>query len=443
MTRAVIAGGSLAGLVAAKALAETFDKIDIYEADLEPQHIAPRKGVPQGQHVHGLLKGGADALTQLFPNLPQDLRAQGAASADFCNDVKWYINKRYMPRFRGSIPIHFQSRPLLEYCLRETVSKLKNVELHYGQKVIDYELDTDSNRIKGAIVKSAKGTQVLQTADLVIEATGRGSSLTVWLKKNGFSDVDILNTTVNLGYASCFLKLPEDEARDWSSLLIYPTGPKEVRGCTLVGVENGKWLLTLAGYHNDHPPSDKDGFLAFAKALPRPEIYDAIHDAEFLSDIKLHKFPSSQHRRYFRDPNFPLGLIPVGDTNISLNPLFGQGMSVAILSAAELGVLAKGTNFSDPDSLRNLSRCYGKRLNRIFATPWDLAMGQDFKYPKTVGKKPIGLELKNIFKSLILSSGSNDVIESFFKVVHLVEKEWIFYHPLKVAKVLFTIQSKD
>jgi 2-polyprenyl-6-methoxyphenol hydroxylase-like FAD-dependent oxidoreductase len=442
MTRAVIAGGSLAGLVAAKALSKTFDKIDIYEADQEPKQIAPRKGVPQGQHVHGLLKGGADALTALFPELPEMLMAHGAASADFCNDVKWYINKRFMPRFKGSIPIHFQSRPLLEHCLREAVSKLENIELHYGHKVTDYQLDETGKRLTGVTISNAEGTHTHEGADLVVEATGRGSGLTKWLQKNGFADVEVLNTTVNLGYASCFLKLSEDKTRDWSSLLIYPTGPSEVRGCTLVGVENNIWLLTLAGYHNDHPPADREGFLQYAKALPRPEVFEAIQDAEFLSDIKLHKFPSSQHRRYFKDRNFPLGLIPVGDTNISLNPLFGQGMSVAILSAAALGLLAHQTNFKNQQSLKKLSRKYEASLNRIIATPWDLAMGQDFKYPQTKGKKPFGLELKNIFKNLILSSGSSDVIESFFKVVHLVEKEWIFYQPVRALKVLLTARFK-
>lgn len=438
MAHAIIAGGSLAGLVTAKALASSFETIEIIESDAEPSIIEPRKGVPQGRHVHGLLKGGADALIALFPDIAQRLSQKGAASADFSKDVKWYINKRYMPRFAGDIPIHFQSRPLLEHCLREAVGELSNVTITYKAKITDYQLDPTTKRIISACIKSGSGDTRTQQADLFIDATGRGSILSGWLLKNNFGEVPVSRTTVDLGYASCFLKLPSDSVRDWSSLLIYPTGPDEVRGCTLVRVENDSWLLTLAGYHNDHPPADQAGFLDFAQNLPRPEVYNAIENAEFLSDISLYKFPSSQHRHYKRLSNFPIGIIPVGDTNISLNPLFGQGMSVAILSAERLGNLVKNMNLEDAKSLRDLSKAYLNSLDRIFKTPWDLTMGQDFKYPKTVGKKPRGLRIKNIFKSLILSSSSLEVIGKFFKVVHLVEKELVFYRPIRALKVLFT-----
>ncbi|WP_025896883.1 FAD-dependent oxidoreductase [Sneathiella glossodoripedis] len=438
MTHVIIAGGSLAGLVTAKAISPYFDSIDIFEADSKSEDLGPRKGVPQGRHVHGLLKGGANALINLFPDLPEKLEANGATSADFCRDVKWYINKRFMPRFSGSIPIYFQSRPLLEYCIREEVSALENVQIHYGTKVSDFTYDPSEERVTGVVTGGDHDTKYTHTAELVIDATGRGSLLPKWLKQKKLGEVPTENTVVNLGYASCFLKLPPDSSRDWSSLLVYPTGPTEVRGCTLVSVENDKWLLTLAGYHKDHPPADREGFLEFARKLPRPEVYEAVKDAEFLSEISLHKFPSSQYRKYFEMSDFPAGIIPVGDTNISLNPLFGQGMSVAILSATSLGDVLAQTDFADKGAYSRIATVYHRRLRQIFTTPWDLAMGQDFKYPETVGKKPFGWRIKNIFKDLILSSKSEDVIESFFKVVHLVDKEWVFYHPKRALKVLMT-----
>ncbi|MBE7636343.1 hypothetical protein GUA87_05765 [Sneathiella sp. P13V-1] len=442
MSTAIIAGGSVAGLTAAQAIAGSYDKVLVIEADSRPQSVGPRKGVPQGRHTHGLLKGGSDALTELFPNLPEQLKSKGAPSADFCQDVKWYLNKRWMLDFEGGLPIHFQTRPLLEECIRENVEKLENVEIRYRSRYQDFLFDPSSNRITGVRIKSSEGDLEDIAADLVIDAMGRGTPLPKWLSSHGFGDVPVSETRVDLGYASCLLKLPTDPARKWTSLLIYPTGPDEIKGCTLVRVENDTWLLTLAGYHNDHPPSDQAGFLEFAKNLPKPDVYEAIKEAEFVTEISLHKFPSSIRRHYDRMDNFPDGIIPVGDSNVSLNPLFGQGMTVAFMSVRDLSLLFTDAGGTDSAAIREIRTKFFKRINKIFSTPWDLAMGQDFRYPATVGIPPFGYQIKNILKGMILSSVSKSIIKRFYKVVHLVEEEKSFYHPARVLQVVFTMRSR-
>ncbi|MBO6826999.1 MAG: hypothetical protein JJ879_12410, partial [Sneathiella sp.] len=291
MSLALIAGGSVAGMTAAKVLADKFDQVIILEADRCPEEITARKGVPQGRHTHGLLKGGSDALTEIFPTLPTQLADKGARSADFCREVRWYLNKRWMLDFEGEIPIHFQTRPLLEQCIRDNIEAANNISIRYQTRFRDFLFDEKANRIIGVRVTNEAGETEEIIADLVIDAMGRGTPLPRWLDQNGFGEVPVSETKVDLGYASCLLKLRTDEARQWTSLLIYPTGPEEIKGCTLVRVENDIWLLTLAGYHNDHPPADKEGFIEFAKRLPRPEVAEAIEGAEFLSDISLHKFP--------------------------------------------------------------------------------------------------------------------------------------------------------
>ncbi len=436
MTRTVIiAGGSIAGLATAKALATKFDRVLILEPDQIGCGPKVRKGTPQANHVHGLLKGGGDALAELFPDLPRRLEEAGAVSCNFAREVRWYINKNWMPRFDGALTIYFQTRPLLESCIREEVRALPNVEFSAQCRVKDFILDEVGNRISAVIVQHPAGNDETIFGDFFIDAMGRGSILPRWLKRNGFGDVPEDHIKVDLGYASCQLELPEAD-RDWKSILVYPKGPSEIRGCTLVRVENGKWLLTLAGYHNEHPPADVEGFIDFAKSLPQPDIYDAIKDARLLSEIRLHKFPHGQWRHYDELPAFPLGILPVGDTNTSLNPLFGQGMSVAALSVVSLSRLSKATNFCNADDLEILKKSYFKDLRKIFATPWDLALGQDFRYPMTVGEKPYGLRLKNGLKSLVMASSSTDVIERFYQIVHLVEEQKSLYHPKWLFKYI-------
>lgn len=435
---AIIAGGSIAGLSSAKVLSAVFDHVLVLEPDYIGSGIAARKGTPQANHVHGLLKGGGDALTEIFPGLPEHLEQAGAVPCNFSKEVRWYINEKWMPRFEGSLTIYFQTRPLLENCIREEVKALPNVELIHQCRVEDFLLDEARRRVTAVDVRYENGDRETISGDFFVDAMGRGSFFPRWLKREGFGEVPQDRIKVNLGYASCLLELP-DETRDWKSVLIYPKGPSEIRGSTLVRVENGKWLLTLAGYHNEHPPADIEGFLAFAKSLPQPDIYDAVKNAKIISDIRLHRFPHGQWRHYDELPAFPLGILPVGDTNTSLNPLFGQGMSVAALSVRALAQEIEGTNTDNLESMAYLKNSYFKELRRIFATPWDLALGQDFRYPETIGKKPFGLKLKNSLKSIIMGSSSIEIIEKFYQIVHLVEKERALYNPKWAWKYLSTV----
>lgn len=436
MSKAIIVGGSISGLTAAKSLTSHFDEVEIIEPDFISGEGQPRKGVPQGNHVHGLLKGGGDALTALFPNLPARLQLEGAVVANFSREVRWYLNKRWLPRFDGSLSIYFQTRPLLEKCLREEVELLGNVTITTNCRVTDFTLNAERNRIVGIVVEDENGDTRALNADFFVDAMGRGSFLPKWLKKEGIGDVRESRVKVGLGYASCLFELPEDESRDWKSLLVYPKGPDEIRGATLVNVENNQWLLTLAGYHGIHAPSDIGGFLEFASKLPKPEIFEAIKDATPLSEIKLHKFPYGLQRYYGELDKFPLALIPVGDSNASLNPLFGQGMSAGALSSLSLATLLEKTGKIDEEELKILKSAYFKSLVEIYKTPWDLALGQDFRYPLTEGTAPAGLRIMNFFKDLVIGSSSPEILEKFFKVVHLVEKQSCFYNPVSILKIL-------
>ena len=52
---AVVLGGSLAGLVTARVLADHFERVTLVERDAYFDTSDSRKGIPQANHVHGLL----------------------------------------------------------------------------------------------------------------------------------------------------------------------------------------------------------------------------------------------------------------------------------------------------------------------------------------------------------------------------------------------------
>ena len=63
----------MAGLVAARALAEFFETVTVVERDTLSDAADCRRGVPQGRQIHGLLLRGAQALEELFPGILDEL----------------------------------------------------------------------------------------------------------------------------------------------------------------------------------------------------------------------------------------------------------------------------------------------------------------------------------------------------------------------------------
>lgn len=433
--RAIVVGGSIAGMAAAKVLSAYYRNIVIFDGDRPGDKPGARKTVPQGRHVHGLLKGGEAALSRIFPGITDRLVALGAVKASFSRDVRWYLGKHWLPRFDADIPIYFQTRPLLESVIRDQLAGIENVETRFGMKAAGYIVDEARNHICAVATIEENGLERHWPADLVIDASGRGGLLPQWLKQQNAGPVPEERSVVALGYASCLFRPPDGIADDWKSILIYPSGPEQLRGATLVTVEDGRWLLTLAGYHGDHPKSNIADFLEFARNLPVPDIYEAIKDASVQGEIILHKFPYGFKRRYNRMPDFPTGIFPLGDVNASLNPLFGQGMSSAFLQALALEAVLSHPAQAAALDFTAARDSYFKQVDDILKTPWDLALGEDFKFPQTSGNRPPLLPIKNMLKSLIIQSASISVIEKFYSVVHLIEKQKVFYRPGTILRI--------
>jgi choline dehydrogenase-like flavoprotein len=88
--RAVVIGASMAGLLAARVLADHFRRVTVVERDRLPIGPEPRKGLPQARHVHILLWRGQVILDRLFPGLQGELGQAGAPRVDWIGDARWY-----------------------------------------------------------------------------------------------------------------------------------------------------------------------------------------------------------------------------------------------------------------------------------------------------------------------------------------------------------------
>lgn len=444
---AIVIGASMAGLLASRVLSDHFEQVTVIERDHLPQEIQARKGVPQGRHVHILLHKGASIMMGLFPELFPKLIEDGTISIDTVANFHWYNFGAWKARFPSGITFYCQSRPLLEGHVRQQVAARSNVRFLDECDVVRLGANDDATRITGVHVRHRDGDrgEEILFADLVVDASGRGSQTPHWLTALGYDEVEESTIKVDVGYSTRIYRRPEQSRFDRNVLAVYSTPPAEKRAGVIAPIEGNRWIVTLMGWVRDYPPDDEAGFLEFARSLPQPDLYEAIKDAEPLTPIAIHKFPANRRRLYERLPRFPEGFVALGDAVCSFNPVYGQGMTAAALEAEVLNTLLyQQQKSSTPGDITGFSRRFQKKITKIVDTFWLLAASEDFRHPETQGKRPLGLNLLNNYSRRVheLSTFDSQVTVLLYQVLHAIKPPTALFSPRMVAKVLFKRQPR-
>lgn len=390
---AVVIGGSMAGLITARVLADHFDHVTVLERDRLDEQPAIHKSIPQGNHYHALLFGGQQVLSALYPDFVDNLRQLGAVPYRLGEELVWYFpdGKAYSasatpvrePQYLG-FEAHSQSRGLIEHYVRRCTLALANVKCE-SESVVQ-GLVYDKGRVRGVRYAHAGKVQALAT-DLVVDAGGRGSHVPRWLTELGYQPPGETAVGVEIGYASTKFRIPASyDDPDRVQLFLGPP-PQFVNAAVMGEIEHHTWHVTLIGRFGQYPPTDEAGFLAFAQSLHTPRLYRLIKDAERVADIVQYRFPSSLRRHYERLTAFPDGLLVLGDAVCSFNPVYGQGMSVAALQVKALQEVL-GERCVELRGLDGLAGAFFPKAADVIQTPWVLAVGQDLAYPQTTGERP-------------------------------------------------------
>lgn len=427
---AAIIGASISGLLAARVLAPRFDRVTLFDRDRLPDGPANRAGVPQGRHGHGLLASGLSGLKQLFPGLEDDLLAAGAQGGDIIGDTRWFQHGHYKAKYPSGLNGLLMSRALLEGTIRQHVRRLPNVEIADDAHVLG--LLGGGGAVRGLRVQRADGGAEAVDADLVVDASGRASRTPAWLADLGGASPAVDEVRIDLGYTTrIYRRRPSDLGGD-KGVILTPRPPLERRVGFMLAMEGERWIASIGGWLGEHAPADPDGYLAFARTLPRPDIYEVIRDAEPLTDPVRYAFPSNLRRRYDRLAAFPDGYLVVGDAICSFNPLYGQGMSLATLEALALDAcLAR-----EPSPAR-VWRAFFRETKPLIDTAWGMAAGGDFAFPGVTGPRPAGTPLVNWFVGLVHRAASTDrqVCRAFFDVANLLAPPSALFRPAIVARV--------
>lgn len=436
----VVLGASLAGLLAARVLADAYRRVTVVERDPLPETAENRKGVPQGRHAHVLFARGAQILDELFPGLLDDLAVGGAPVIRDLGEIRFSPGGHRL-RLEGHPPkaITCQaSRPYLEGQVRARVRALPTVEVVDRCDVVGLVTTVARDRVTGVrIRRGANGVEETLDADLILDATGRSGRATAWLATIGYDLPPEEQLPIHVKYATRHLRL-RPGALGGEKFVAIGAEPDRPTGLVLFAEEEDRWVLTLIGYDRHHPPADPDAFLTFVQAVAPADVFAAICDAEPLDDIVAHRFPANLRRRYERLRRFPAGLLVVGDALCSTNPAYALGMSVAALQAAAL-----------QDTLANGDRDLARRFFRAAAKPihmaWQLTAGSDLALPQVQGPRPLPVRAINAYINRVLTTAERDrvVAERFLRVAALQDPvTWLFRLPTALRVLLGNLRRR-
>jgi 2-polyprenyl-6-methoxyphenol hydroxylase-like FAD-dependent oxidoreductase len=406
--QAVVIGAGMAGLAAAGAVADHFERVIVLERDRLPNQAVPRPGAPQSRQLHGLLPGGQRALTDLFPHFERDLLDAGSVPLRMLGELRVE-----MPGF-GPLPsrdfgwlFYGASRPLIELITRRQAERLSNLTVRSECRVLEITATPDGTMVTGVRYESADGRQAILAADLVVDASGRGAPTLALLRSSGQPVPDEIVIGIDLHYTTTTFVIPQDASTNWRGIATHPHAPERSRGGYMLPIEGNRWVLTLTGRLGERPPAEPDGFMDYAQRLETQTIYNAIKHAKRQGGFERFAYSASAWRRFDRMSSFPGGLVPIGDSICRFNPVYGQGMSVAAQEARLLNQLLKA-RATKADPLARLALAFFSESVPLVEAPWNMSAVPDLVYPETRGERPTDFESRLKYNDALIRTAMHD-----------------------------------
>jgi 2-polyprenyl-6-methoxyphenol hydroxylase-like FAD-dependent oxidoreductase len=407
LKQAIVIGAGIGGLTAAKAVSPHFENVTVFDRDALPDAPAPRPGTPQSWHTHGLLAGGHRALEFLFPGIAHDLIEAGAVRVRVRRDMRFEVpGFDPFPQRDLGFDQFGLSRPSFERVCRRRVERERNIEFRPCARVTELIASRDNRAVAGVRFDGTHGTTGSLAADLVIDASGRASPTLRFLDAIGATRPTAIEIGIDQAYATAIFEKPDDAPTDWLALVHVPMPPRSSRHAIIMPMEGQRWSVSLCVNHGEAPPRDVDTFMAFAKSLRLPTIYNAIRGAKRVGDIVRFGMPCSVLRAFDKLGRLPRGLVPLGDAVCRFPPVMGQGMSVAAQQSCVLASLL-GFRRERTDPLDGLAEAFFRDIQPLLEAPWAVAMN-DLVYPQTRGMRTADFEARMQYARALMRLAAED-----------------------------------
>jgi len=444
--RALVLGGGIAGLLAARILCKYFDHVTVIEKDSYSKNVGRRNGTPQSNHVHVLLMRGKQILTELFPSLERHLLQNGAHRLDLMSDVRYHLATGWAMNFPSNMNTLACSRQLLEYVIRsEITTKYSNIEFVDNTKVIGLLFEKSPEAMKKRVV----GIRIISGysdspksvyAKLIVDTTGRKSELPHWLEESGLERPRETAVSSFIGYSTRLFK-----SRDSSlgkAMIVFTKPPDNPRMGLIYPVEGEQWMVSLLGIGRNYPPVKEDEFLSFLKSLAVSEMYSELISAKPTGPIFGYREIGSRHYHYEKMKDWPDGLVAFGDSVSAFNPIYGQGITVAAHGATILDKTLEGFRKKNGPNMNGFARTFQKRVAKVNAFPWLLGTSEDFRWSTTEGTKPslfTRFIQKYSYQVMLLAPKSRTATRLFFEMINMLKPPLILFHPLLVGLITLRI----
>ncbi|WP_433293587.1 FAD-dependent oxidoreductase [Pseudonocardia sp. CA-142604] len=429
---AIVIGASIAGLCAARALSEFFERVTVIDRDELPAEPVARRGVPQSRQLHFLLARGREALDELFPGMSDELIGAGAVAADMQAAVNWNFAGHRLRRAESGLIGIGVSRSLLEFTVRSRVTQLPPVTLVERCDVTDLLVDPDLRRVTGVRTRRhAEGSAgSALDADLVVDASGRGTRGATWLEARGYQRAPEERLRIQLAYQTrSYSREPEDLAADFGS--VYAPYPEQTRSAAINTVAVDRFTVCLSTCGGEDLPAREEAMAEFAESIGGHDIAEIIRTATPLSEPVLMRFPESVRRHYEQLDRLPEGYLVVGDALCSFNPLYGQGMTVAALEALLLMSLLR-------ERADDLARRFFSAASDLLDTPWNMTTSGDIQFAHVEGEPSVEmLEMEAYFQRYREAAANDAVLTgALLRVFNLLDEPSRLSEPDLKARVL-------
>jgi len=302
--------------------------------------------------------------------------------------------------------------------------------------------------VTGVTVRAARTPDAAEetvAADLVIDATGRGSRALTWLGELGYPVPRSSQVRADVTYVSRFYSRDPAQLDGRFGGLVTPY-PGQPRGGAVIRQEGDRFMVLLAGMVGEEPPRDEAGMLAYADSLACPDISAVMRQSTPLGEPVRFTYPSSTWHHYEALDAYLGGFLVIGDALCGLNPIYGQGITVAALEALALRRLlrsgdAAATAAPAPTAARvpgaDLPRLYFREDGKLVAKAWATAASADLRFPQVEGKRQPGAGLINAYLVKYRAAASVDPVlgRTFLRVANMLEKPTRLLSPGHMLRV--------
>lgn len=402
---AIVLGGGCAGLLASKVLAKHFDRVTLVEQGEGTQRI------PQAVHLHVLLKRGQDLFEQIFPGILHDLK-QRCPSIDWAKHSEWHGYFGKYPQYESGLNTLMFSRAFLDCIMNEHIKRTPNIIVLRGQGSVIF--DNKERRACGVVVKKQQDIRLF--ADRIIDARGRRSMILKELGNAGFETPPFKHRASFLSYASCVFAISKHEVERRQCYLQVRAGFCE-QGFVVSPIEDDRLMVTIIGLKTQ-PPKTMHEFKEIISTLIVPYM-PCLSDAQVAGD--MHVFRNFSSRRcHFGAIKMPKGLLVIGDATCIINPVYGQGMTMAAEQAALLDDFCR-------QKRSNFEQSFQRAVDQSTLFPWLMAEIEDCRGEKA----PLQKKLLQSYVDRILRGAIADraLHNAFMRTLHMLDSPYSLFYP--------------